>query len=323
MSSDSNGGGFSFTYAEDMDRANIKHKILVVGESGVGKTHALSLCDKMFLVPTEANGVDTAYRANPKIAMPNFQELDDDGKVVGVRHYATSMDEVRMCLKAAVDGSLVEAGFTRFGIDGLTECQRLMKDEIVTVYEHDDEGNVTSVYTKEMSIADWGLLTEKMRRLLRFLRDLPMDVLATALQQVNTDEKTKVRYVQPSFQGQKLPGEVVQYFNAACHISKTEKVEKKGSTTLIRTAMFEGPSRFLIKPCGELTGRVAPDAAMWMRVLKDEQKTPDGPIQQKMAKSPTAPKEEATKKEKDGKEKKKGARLGGGKKKKGDDAAAK
>jgi hypothetical protein len=230
----------NYERAGDVPDDDLHVSFLIFGDPGAGKTHAASLAPRPFVVLTEQNGLTTIRRANP------------DAVVAIVKNVA----ELREVLGLAVRGELPEGCLTLV-IDGLTEVQRLFQDEILAG-KRGNEG---------MSLQDWGTLTDKMRRFMRTLRDLPYGVVATALSEANVSEADGVRYVRPSLQGKRTAAEVAQYFNGVAYLFKRATKDAEGKDAVVRRAMFDGPSNYVCKPCHPLTGVVEPRVDNWFAAL--------------------------------------------------------
>ena len=231
-----------FATAGDLSPENMHHKILLYGNSGAGKSWASagSGGSDVFILATERNALQSIKHSNPKARVLYT------GEIGGVREF----------IGAAISGELHKQGARVLVIDSLTECQRLLKDEILA----GKAGN-------EFGIQDWGTLTEKMRRMLRTIRDLPYHVICTALSQSEIEESTGMRHVAPAFEGKKLPNEVAQYFNVVGYCYKQENVNGEGKRVVEHKIMVDGSSRFVVKPCHPLNGIMRPDLQMWIGAL--------------------------------------------------------
>jgi hypothetical protein len=215
------------------------YKILVYGHSGAGKTWLASSAPNPIVLLTEQNGVQSVRMSNPDARFAytsNIQDVRDLLKAAQSRALGTDADPVDTIV-----------------IDGLTEIQRLFKDEMLR-----ERGG------EEFSIPMWGELTEKMRRLLRLLRDLPYHVVCTAL--AETEMEGETRHVFPAFQGRKLYDEVMQYFNAVGYCYKQPKGDG-----IEHVAMFDGPSRFAAKNCHPLKGTRSGPVTGWITELRGAQ----------------------------------------------------
>ena len=171
--------------------AEIKHlKVLLFGDSGSGKTYtAASAGSEDFpvaILETEANGMLSIQASNPHAFVV----------------HATSIADVEDFIRdiKSPDGELRgKHGVQAVVIDSLTEIQRLVKEDIV--------GN------SQASLQHWLLITERMRRLIRAIRDLDLHVVCTCLAATKYDSD-QVKHVVPCFEGQKLHLEAPQYFRA-------------------------------------------------------------------------------------------------------------
>lgn len=219
----------------------LNYKIFIYGQSGAGKSWLASTAPNPAVLLTEENGRQSIRLSNPEALI--------------VR--ATDIGAVREFIKAAAEDKLKQHGIRTIVIDSLSEVQRLMKDEILSK-KPQGEG---------MSLPDWGELTERMRRFMRMLRDVPYHVVATALDAFEQEEGG-VRHVFPAFEGKKLHNEVAQYFNAVGYCYKKEdKADKDGKTKVSHYCMVEGPSRIQVKPCAPLTGILQAPMSDWFDKL--------------------------------------------------------
>jgi hypothetical protein len=208
-------------------------KIFIYGDPGAGKTYSAVTAPVPMVLLTERNGLHSIRQSNPDALVKYCEDADD----------------IRDVLKLAINGELEAHGIKTLVVDSLTEVQRMFADEIMRKKGAGDE--------QRMSLPDWGLLTEKMRKFMRCLRDLDLHVVATALAESSADEATgQIKYY-PSFSGRKLASEVSQFFNVVGYCFKREHPELKeddGRAVIEHLIMLEGPSRFVCKPCGPITG---------------------------------------------------------------------
>jgi len=230
----------NFHRAGDIKSASLHILFLLYGDPGVGKTHAVSLSPRPFVLLTEKNGMTTVIRANP------------DAIVCLV----TNVDELREVIRMAVKGELPEDRRT-FVVDGLTEVQRLFYDEIMSKKKPGDI----------FMLQDWGTLAEKMRRFMRTLRDLPYHVAATALSETR-EADDGVRYTRPQFDGKKTGSEVAQYFNGVAYMFKRVTTDADGNRKVIHQAMFDGPSKYIVKPCHPVAGIMDTNVGEWFEALR-------------------------------------------------------
>jgi hypothetical protein len=251
-----------------------KYKVLLYGDSGTGKTWAASSASNPLCLVTEANALGTlreAFNAHPR----------KRASIVHA-HGRDALQTIREVLMDARRGTLVEAGFDTLVIDGLTDLQKLIRDDIVGV------GN------DETTMKDWATLTDRMRRLLRELRDCPMDVVCTALADAEFDEGSSKRYVYPLFQGRKLQNEVAGFFNIVGYCYKRddgvsakrwakEKDAKvsDGKSGVAHQIIVSGPEGILSKGCGPIIGVQDADIDGWFKLLRTApDKRPSNPPEQ-------------------------------------------
>jgi hypothetical protein len=231
------------TKAGDMG-ALVHVKTLLHGNSGAGKTWASVSAPAPFVLLTEANGLASIRNANP------------DAVVV----HATDMGVVREFFAEALSGTFADQGCKTIIVDSLTEIQRMMRDEIMAGRQN----------YADFSMKDWGELTERMRRFVRILRDVPYHVVATALSQVTEDDQG-VRHILPQFQGRAIPNEIAGYFSLVGYVYKREVEDEAGDRVILHQTMLEGPSRIMCKPCGSLGGIVDTDVTEWIRQISGEE----------------------------------------------------
>lgn len=217
-----------------------KFKILLYGDSGAGKTWLSSTCKNVAVLLTEDNGLQSIRHANP------------DAQVFLVHN----VNEFREFMMMALKGELKAMGIETIVFDGLTEIQRLMKDEILA-----KKGGV-------MAIQDWGDLTERMRKLMRMLRTLDYNVIATALMSAELEEATGIRRIAPAFEGKKLGNEVAQYFNLVGYVSRRSiGQDEHGAPKFERFVTFDGPAKVICKSCFPITGTLTGPVQPWLDTL--------------------------------------------------------
>jgi hypothetical protein len=233
----------------EMPAADVKVKALLYGDSGAGKTHAASTAPRPCYLLTEANGLPTIKAANP------------DAVVV----QASDMDTVRAFFKAALDGSLAkETGCQTIVLDSLTELQRMLRDEIIASRKGQPGGEA-------FSLQDWGTLTDRMRKLVRTVRDLPFHVVCIALAASDNDEGTGQRFTQPAFDGKKLPNEIAGYFSLVGYVYRDRVKADDGTVSVQHRVLLQGPPTLLTKGLPGLDAVEAPNLSAWLAKLNGEQ----------------------------------------------------
>lgn len=233
----------------EMAAQEVKVKALLYGDSGAGKTHTASTAPRPCYLLTEANGLPTIKAAN------------SDAVVV----QANDMDTVRSFFKAAMDGTLAkETGCQTIVLDSLTELQRMLRDEIVASRKGQPGGEA-------FSLQDWGTLTDRMRKLVRTVRDLPFHVVCIALAASENDEATGQRYTQPAFDGRKLPNEIAGYFSLVGYVYRERSKAEDGTVTVAHRVLLQGPPTLLTKALPGLDPVEHPNVTAWLAKLNGEQ----------------------------------------------------
>lgn len=246
-----------------LDASDVKVKALIYGDSGAGKTHCASTAPKPCFLLTETNGLPTIRAANP------------DAVVV----LANDMETVRAFFKAAMDGTLAkETGCETIVLDSLTELQRMLRDEIVASRKGQVGGEA-------FSLQDWGTLTDRMRKMVRTVRDLPFHIVCIALAASETDETTGQRHTQPSFDGRKLPNEIAGYFSLVGFVYRDRAKGDDGTVTINHRVLLQGPPSLLTKALPGLDAVEQPNVSSWLRKLNGTQVVEDAPaeVEQKPA----------------------------------------
>jgi len=231
----------NFTRVSDAD-PNSSIKVLLFGYSGAGKSYAGATAPKPAILLTERNGLQSIRSSNPDAAFV----------------YAPTINEVRDVLKAAHNGTLRKQGFETLVIDSLTEVQRLIMDDIVA---KQPQG-------AKWTFDEWREMTDRMRKLMRLIRNIDMHVVAIALAERSTNENGDNLHVTPSFQGKKLADEVSQYFNAVGYSFSRNATDPDGNPVTHYRVMFTGSSGYTVKGCHPLVGVVEPDVSEWFETIR-------------------------------------------------------
>jgi hypothetical protein len=198
----------------------------------------------IFLLTGEPNAIETARAVNPQCAMPSFGVTTTGAE----RSWFESKAEAWEILRAAKEGELAAAGFHTLVLDGFTELQRQIAAEL---NRSDD--------------AFWMELGARTTTLLRLVRSIPMVVVATALEKTKENAITKVVHVEPSFELTKAPGEAMSTMAAVARMTRVGDGDAQRYA-----ADCNLPSRFAVKECGPLSGRILPCAQGWVAVIKGE-----------------------------------------------------
>ncbi len=227
-----------------LELALVYYKILVHGQSGAGKTHMAALADDVCVLPLEQQAIPTIRRANPKAW------LWGNGEPI------TGMPQVREFMDDAKSGRLADAGIKTLVIDSGTELQRMIMDDITKGKKQNK-----SIFT----LADYGVLGNRFRSFLRFIRDLPYNVIFITLS--DSEVVDDVRRRCPLVKGS-VREELAGYFNAVGYVYKVALDDD--ASKVAHLVMFEGPEQYVVKPFNELTGIVEPGPATWFALLDGE-----------------------------------------------------
>jgi len=168
-------------------------KMLVYGASGVGKTVFGSTAPEPLFLDAEAGLLSIQDKKIDRIKIETFQDLRDAFEFLkaGQHKYKTVI------------------------IDSLTEIQKKSMDSILAKNGKD-----------KPTIGEWGENIEEMRKTSRYFRDLKMNVILIALEQVVEDEITGVSRRLPALQGKSLPQEVMGFYDIVGYMSVQEVAVK-------------------------------------------------------------------------------------------------
>lgn len=202
-------------------------KILSYGGPGSGKTHfACSMARRFKALGLSAEaGLLTARNIKDAAGNPipiDFVDIESYEDLEGIYHSLKNKAKT-----ADYDFSLVEAVF----IDSITEIQDKCKQSILKQSKGD-----------AMEMRDWGVLAQKIERMVRAFRDLPVHFITTALEENETDKVTGEVQVWPMLQGsvqRKLPA----YFDIVLYHTAKE-IEKDGVKRIGRWALTSNTGKY-------------------------------------------------------------------------------
>jgi len=238
----------------DLGADSILIKLLLYGHSGAGKTHTASTAPAPCFLLTEPNGLPTIRAANPNALVVQADEANG------------GMDTIRQFLRAAMSGELAQqTGCKTIVVDSLNEIQRMIRDEIMR-----SKPQARNPKAERFTLQDWGILTDKMRGLVRAFRDLPFHLIAITHASVETNDDGGDRRVLPSFQGRSLPNEIAGYFSMVGYQYRTREVVGESDDArpvTIRRVMLEGPDAVLCKALPGLDAIEDPNVTDWLAKL--------------------------------------------------------
>ncbi len=193
---------------------------LTYGDPGAGKTYKLGTCadsdefSPMLLLDIEGGTMTLRHLPPGKI------------DVVQVR----SMDQVvAVCNKLQLKNN---GYYKSVGLDSLTELQKLDMFTVMSeFYDKDPDKHDKDVPNQRA----WGKSGERVRRIIRAYRDLPMHFFATAHVAEREDEKTGRLTMYPSLPG-KLRAEVPGFFDVVGHLRAVQGGEDEGVIRVLQVA---------------------------------------------------------------------------------------
>lgn len=252
----------------DEGNADSEHfRFLIYGDSGTGKTTAACLAEAdldvsldnvwdehvelqgdetVFVLMLEGNGVSAAKAANPLCTVMHSSDLQTTRKV----------------MRAAVEGSLQDAGFRRLVIDGITELQQQILDDMYP-----------GGPPKDLNWQGWNDATRRFCRTMASVTGI--DIVVTALSQEKQFEEGKPTITLPDLAGRQAPLELIQYFNAAALLQRHEKLIRGGRREIVRVARMTMPERIKVKECRQVKGDCKPVPGAWAAVLRGERPVTD------------------------------------------------
>ncbi len=128
-------------------------------------------------------------------------------------------------------------------IDSLTEVQKKLHEHIV----HKFPGKRRD-YEDLMSQSDWGYAIDRMRKMCRAFRDLPMNVVFIALDQTEMSEEETI--TQPALSGKTLSAELLGWVDAAIYCPGPQKDEDGNQHYIGQTIPAKGRRAKLRVPPG-------------------------------------------------------------------------
>ena len=201
-------------------------KIMLYGDSGVGKTTLAVTAPKPLVLLTEKNGVPSIYASNPEACIV----------------YCSTIQDVTNVVAGIMNGDKELSQFETLVIDSLSETQRMIQDDVLKKARRD-----------AMQLQDYGKLADGTRGLIRVLRDLPIHVVCTALNDVDSEEATGQRHYQPIFIGRKTGKEIAQWFTCIGYMYRRD-IKEGDEKVAQRNIMFDGTNTVLCKTAPNLEG---------------------------------------------------------------------
>lgn len=184
-----------------MQSTSLILKMLIYGQSGIGKTRLAASADDVkalqpvLFVDAEAGTMSIRERKDLKVfRMDDYASLQ---RFIGFMR------------------SGVEKEYKTVIVDSLTDIGRTVLRQCVL-----DARKANSNHDPEIpELRDWGRYTERMKIVIRALRDAPVNVILTSLVREDKDELTgKIGY-KPALQGQAASMDAVAYMDVIGYFS--------------------------------------------------------------------------------------------------------
>lgn len=149
-------------------------------------------------------------------------------------------------------------------IDSLSEVQKL---DLRFCMDEEWGKKPDSIDRDVATLRSWGKSGERMRRIIRAYRDLPMNTIMTSLMASEKDEQTGVVQYFPMFPG-KLRGEVPGYFDI---VGLLQAKEDRNGEVVTRTLQVVKTTKTVAKDRTSALGSIVTDPTipdMWDAINK-------------------------------------------------------
>lgn len=222
----------------DLDNVETYVKMLVYGHPGAGKTYLCATAPDPLIIITEGDVSKVTLKKAKK-------DLGNKIQVVEIK----SLDEFEE-LYNWLEGGGYE-NYKTICLDGLTEFQKLAAREIIqnNIERAKKIKKVTDValirYSEDvLEEGEWNILTNLTNRIISYLRNLPIDVVMTALVTSIKGEIMDGPYVQPA----KLAKSISAQFNTVCYLGT--KITDDPKNPRVRVLVTDGTQDFIAKNPG-------------------------------------------------------------------------
>lgn len=173
--------------------------------------------------------------------------FDVEGGVMTLRH-RKDVDVIQVRDMKTLEAGIVKLQkqtdpyYKTVFLDSITELQKLDMRTVMKE-QHNKRPDTTDIYVP--SQREWGKSGERVRMIVRALRDLPCHTITTALQAETKDEKTGKVLIHPSVPG-KLKSEIPGFFDIVGHLKAIP--QKEGDKVeILRTLQVLGTENLIAK----------------------------------------------------------------------------
>lgn len=216
--------------------------MMVYGDSGVGKTF---LAGTSFNVPEMRRVLFIDIEGGTLTLRKDFPDIE----TVRVESW-TAMQRLYDALRAGGHG------YNTIILDSLTEIQKFNMDQIMMkLIESNDERDMDVP-----SLREWGKNLEQIRRFVRAFRDLPLNVIFTALRREDKDRLNRPKNV-PSLSG-KMAAEVAAFLDIVLYYSVREVDGEDGKKKSLRVLQSVATESTVAKDRSGLLPPVVVDPSM-------------------------------------------------------------
>lgn len=210
--------------------------VMVYGQPGAGKTMWASGSPMPLVIQTEPQGLASVFASNPDAHALIPDTWVDYVQVAQMLKAATqvTLDNGQVANQVNINGEEIQ--FQTLVLDSFTDLQV----KCIQALSGQTGAKAMDIKsTAQMSIQQWGKLSDVMAQVLRDLRALPCNVVVICLADERYDNEDRRRVV-PLLAGRKMPSTVGQYFNAVGYLT-TDRNE-------VPVTVWSPSGRFISKP---------------------------------------------------------------------------
>lgn len=227
----------------DVGDVPVHSKVVIYGDPGVGKTTLASLAPKPLIINAEGGTLSLNLFRN------HFDKFDfKTMKVESIQ----DLQDIFWYLKSGNHDRQTVI------IDSLTEIQQVSMDEVLSDPRRDDKHDPDTPI-----ISDYGKNTNRMRKIIRNFRDLPMNVVFTCLAEERKDEDTGSVKIQPALTP-RIAQDLMGYVDVVGYMYTT-KVKDKGT---VRRLLTQPKGKFVAKDRSGKLGEVMENPTMFDIISK-------------------------------------------------------